>query len=109
MQDSCTIWVCQDCLLHHANGECGNCHENILAIGEGEDAHDREPWCWIDNADQQVTMGSRQEEHICGRQNGTYFDECDCDCEMNTFSWHSCDGCGSRLAGERYAFTLWFD
>ena len=20
------VWVCKDCMLHHANGECGTCH-----------------------------------------------------------------------------------
>jgi hypothetical protein len=98
MQDSCTIWVCQCCMLSYANGEC--CADDL----HGGDSVI--PWS-VENDFSNITMGSRQEEHICGRADDTYFGECDC--EVNTFSWHACSGCGSRLAGERHAFTLWFD
>jgi hypothetical protein len=30
-----TFWICDCCMLHLANGECGDCHY--------EEGHDREP------------------------------------------------------------------
>lgn len=33
-------------------------------------------------------------------------DDYECDCETNTFSTSQCEGCGSHLAGERHAMTL---
>lgn len=87
-----TIWVCQDCMLHHANGECGGCYEN----------HDEEPLGPLD--DLQPTAGMTQEGHSCGRQDDTYFG--DCDCETNEYSTSQCEGCGSYLHGERHAMTL---
>lgn len=98
-----TIWVCQDCMLHEANGECGGCHD--------EDGHEGgEPLSSIGDGFH-VTMGMVYEEHS---------DECllhtmgadapgdyQCDCETNTFSTSQCEGCGSYLHGERDAMTLW--
>ncbi len=94
-RETCIIWVCDNCMFHHANGECGDCY--------GEDGHVREPWVLLssDHAHGNTTMGMLAEEHEW---------ECDgfgCDCEINTFSMSSCDGCGSRLCGQRHAFTLW--
>jgi hypothetical protein len=101
MSNTCTIWVCQDCMLHHANGECGSCH-----LDEG---HDRDPMGLIDrpmSGRDMVTMGMLVTEHPCDYDwpDGSF-----CDCEIREFSWSSCDGCGSTLGGERHAFTMWFD
>jgi hypothetical protein len=97
MKDTCTIWVCQDCMLHHANGECGSCH-----LDEG---HDREPLSLLDQS--KIAMGMLDEKHDCIPDwDGSRID---CGCEVINFSMSSCDGCGSTLAGERHAFTLWFD
>jgi len=71
-----TIWVCRDCMLHHANGECGSCHH--------EEGHDEEPWSAIEDGFH-VFMGD----------------------ETNDYSRSQCEGCGSWLHGERYAFMLW--
>lgn len=106
--DSCTIWVCVDCMLHHANGECGNCHSLSY---DGEDCHDREPMGLIDqpmSGRDVVTMGMLKEHHECDTR-WSDWRERDCGCETNSFSWSPCDGCGSRLGGERHAFTLWFE
>jgi hypothetical protein len=89
------IWVCQDCMLHHANGECGSCHH--------PEGHDKEPLSSIGDGFT-ITMGMLSEEHL---------DECtdatrgECDCDINTYSTSQCEGCGSWLHGERHAFHLW--
>lgn len=86
-----TIWVCQDCMLHHANGECGSCHD--------EHGHDREPLSTI-GSEFHPAMGMASEEHANG------CDAEDCDCETDTYSTSQCEGCGSYLHGERHAMTL---
>lgn len=90
----CTIWVCVDCMLVHANGECG-------------EEPDCEPWNRLENGFT-VTMGLSAEEHAdtCEvKLTGEHDHECDC--ETRNFSWSSCEGCGSSLGGERHAFALW--
>lgn len=102
MSDTCTIWVCVDCMLHHANGECGSCH--------ADEGHDREPMGLVDrpmSGRDMVTMGMLDEQHDCIQDHDG--SNIECDCETRSFSWSSCDGCGSTLGGERHAFTLWFD
>lgn len=109
-----TIWVCVDCMLHHANGECGSCHS--------ERGHDREPLSAIGDGFT-VAMGMASSEH-----DGTYclrgkIAECkaeypdvewpdvpdgfECDCEQDNFSRSQCAGCGSQLHGAREAMTLY--
>jgi len=79
---------------HHANGECGSCHDDLGHEGGdpmsiiGDDVH--------------VTMGMVAEEHA---------EDCDpeeyCECETVEYSKLPCEGCGSVYYGERHAFTLW--
>jgi hypothetical protein len=84
-------------MLTDANGEC--CADDSHG-GDGI-----EPWSDV-NAQFEITMGLLAEEH---------HEECQVritggwlvDCERREFSWSSCDGCGSSLAGSRYAFALW--
>jgi hypothetical protein len=83
-------------MLHHANGECGGCHND-------DHGHDEEPLSEIGEGFH-VAMGSVQEEHSCGRETDEYFGECDC--ETRSYSTSQCEGCGSYLHGERYAMTL---
>lgn len=104
MQSTCIIWVCQDCMLHHANGECGSCHT--------DEGHDREPMGLTDPSEVTTGMDHTEHAHGCLFRTAPTF-ACDagyeCDCETMTFSWSSCEGCGSTLAGERHAMTLWFE
>lgn len=102
-KESVTIWVCVDCIMHHANGECDGCHEG----------HDEEPLSLLDPAN--TAMGMRYSEHDEGCPN--HFPEgadttqasgdVECDCETNTHSMSQCQGCGSWLHGERHAMTIW--
>jgi hypothetical protein len=99
--DSITIWVCMCCMLTDANGEC--CADDSHG-GDGI-----EPWSDV-NAQFEITMGLLAEEHHeeCQvRITGGWLVDYECDCERREFSWSSCDGCGSSLAGSRYAFALW--
>ena len=94
-----TIWVCQDCMLHHANGECGSCHD--------DHGHDEEPLSAIE-APFTVAMGMAREDHTedCPRFQPNERIDTECDCETNTYSTSQCEGCGSWLHGERHAMTL---
>ena len=106
-----TIWVCGDCLHHHANGECGSCHN---------DNHDAEPLGSIEDGFT-VAMGMGWDDHdmdclrfvIWDLNNGypdmnwpEVPDDYECDCERIEFSHSWCDGCASFLYGERHAMTL---
>lgn len=94
-----TIWVCQCCMLSHANGECcaddthgGDSREPLSTLGDGVS----------------VTAGMLWEDHAedCpNRANGMH--DMECDCEREAFTSMPCEGCGSVLAGERHALTLW--
>lgn len=100
MSNSITIWVCQCCMLNHANGECG------CGAYYGKDP-DHDPLSLVN--DSQITMGMLSSEHPCTADYEPMQErEHECDCETNTFSTSSCQGCGSWLHGERHAMTLWF-
>lgn len=104
MQDTATLWVCVNCIMHLANGECGGCHE--------DDNHNGMPPLGLLAGDE-VTMGMAWTEQastcVYSRLDGPNICtlESQCDCEVNTFSWSQCQGCGSMLGGERHAVTLW--
>lgn len=98
MENYGTIWACVDCMLHHANGECGSCHEG----------HDEEPLSAIGDGFH-VAMGMAREEHSEDCETRIYNgapDNYECNCETDTFSTSQCEGCGSYLHGERHAMTL---
>lgn len=82
-----TAWVCVDCLMADE--------------GDGPvEGADCAPWSRIGDCD--VTPGLLEEEHSSWCENPE-----ECECEVDTFSRSSCDGCGSHLAGERHAYTMW--
>lgn len=105
MAETYTLWVCGNCLMHLANGECGDCHR--------EEGHEGgEPLSLVSN---HASPGTASEEHaedcltnVMARigeraEDGGY----ECDCETNTFSTSTCQGCGSIYHGERHAITEW--
>lgn len=104
MEDYGTIWVCQDCMLHHANGECGGCHSDY--------GHDKEPLSSIDG-DFTVAMGMAFGDHgedcSFNAMGDAAPDGYECYCEIDTYSTSQCEGCGSYLHGKRHAMTLFKD
>lgn len=97
-----TIWVCQCCMLVHANGEC--CADDDHG-GDG-----RQPLSAIAPEDG-FAMGMGDEEHDEGCLQRTLGwanlpSDYECDCEEHSFRTSSCDGCGSYLHGTRHAMTV---
>lgn len=93
--------LCQCCMLVLANGEC--CDQD-----HGTE-HYPEPLVIIPATDN-VTLGLLQDEHAeaCEfKATGVYAAGYECDCEKLGFSWAACDGCGSRMGGDRYGATGW--
>jgi len=89
--ETVTIWVCVDCLFARE--------------GDLDTTPDCEPWNLLPDDD--VSLGITWEEHACGKET-THDVESECDCDRDDFSSRSCDACGSTLAGERQAYTLWY-
>lgn len=92
------LWVCQDCYVTDANGTPSD---------DPDYTPDREPLSLIPEG-VSVTSGMLFEHHAedCpNRIEDEYV--ADCDCETISFSSRVCDGCGSTLAGSRYALTMW--
>lgn len=96
-----TVWVCEDCLLHHANGECDTC------FSEGGHGDSRPLSLLSDRA----TLGMAREEHsedcLFHTMGSDVPGDYECDCEQTIFSKSPCEGCGSFLYGARYAMTEW--
>jgi hypothetical protein len=90
-RDTVTLRVCADCMLSR---EC-----------EPVEDSDREPWGLLEPDDyRNLARGLLWSQHDTPA-------ECEassigCECERWDFSWNRCEGCGSTLGGERYAYTL---
>ena len=80
------IMVCYCCYATAANGEC--CEDDY--------AHECGPLVLIDPS-REITCGWVRDERL---------DESDAGDALG-FSWRTCEGCGSRLGGERYMLTVW--
>jgi ribosomal protein L37AE/L43A len=88
------IWVCDECMFTHANGE-----------GDPERPADLpDAWAQMPYAEygHRLAMGMISEEHdrSCSGEDD------ECGCELRDFDTWGCDGCGDRLAGRRHAFTV---
>lgn len=98
-EESATEWVCQDCVILLANGETTD--------PEYRGDPDREPLSQLD-AGELVTLGMLTDE--CAHVDLTDQDQAEEhaeSCERDPFSTVPCYGCGSHLAGERHAVTVW--
>jgi hypothetical protein len=121
----CELWLCENCTLVHANGECGEIHaESCPALllenfdfDSGKPYPDAcdcgacEPLSAIPEG-HSVTAGIFQEQHddSCPNRNCSNSSEwIECDCGKISHSTSQCDGCGTYLHGPREAHTLWKD
>lgn len=99
-REAVTIWVCVNCIMHHANGECGDCHN--------PDGHEGgEPLNLLDPKFSAMGMGWEDHNEECHVFTSRGEDRDECDCETNTYSTSTCEGCGSTYHGERHAMTEW--
>jgi hypothetical protein len=132
MHESCTIWICTDCLVLLANGETP------------PDMTEDETEAWVAGmVPARVTLGMMTEEHATDCPNvasvpsralprggsrvatrgqrrrflrslrtdrpRVWLGTDDCYCEHDAFSWSRCDNCRRpNNAGERHAATYWF-
>jgi len=88
-EDIGLISVCTDCMLAHANGD----------VPEREPG-EPEPWALL-TFGYTPAMGGEHRENCTEADRGE-----GCDCDYLGFSMTQCEGCGSRLDGERYWFTM---
>jgi hypothetical protein len=86
--------VCTDCMLAHANGE----------FDPDRPESEPEPLCLIEPG-YSVTMGSLDHRDTCTEADR----EVGCECDQFGFRTSKCEGCGSWLAGDRFALALWKD
>lgn len=108
IQDHITYWLCPCCLFAAEYGEQCDCepHEGNFYVPPS-DPHPHGLLGFLDVPEGwHFAMGVLESGHWCSeddRESG------DCDCGQRDFDKSQCDGCGSRLAGNRYAFTaiLW--
>ncbi|MGW5773143.1 hypothetical protein ACWEVY_28825 [Streptomyces longwoodensis] len=112
-RQSWTIWVCSNCLMHAANGECGDCHEEKHEGGEPLSLLSVQA-CpgmgWEDHEDECLTHIIRDlKERFPDVDWPDVPGDYECDCETRGYSTSSCDGCGSTYHGDRYAMTEWSD
>ena len=83
--------VCVDCSALLANGEVTD--EHGADITQAHAALMREQW----DSDVEISLGHLSDGHC---------DNDPCECE-SSFSWRPCNGCGSRLGGDREHATAW--
>lgn len=101
-QKHSTIWVCDACIHHHNNGECGACHDEVYG-------HDKEPLSAVQDGFY-VATGLGWDDHADTCDNRIKAEwSVDCDCETDIYSTWQCEGCGSYLHGKRHAMTLFRD
>lgn len=99
---SVTQWACQCCTLVMANREC--CDSDSHG-GDGKEPLSDIPY------GAHTTLGMHAEDHdrTCAnwQDDYEYRPMVECDCDRMSFSWRSCDACGSNLGGSRHAFVVW--
>lgn len=98
-RESFTVWVCVNCILHAANGECGDCHN--------ERGHEGGEPLSLLSVEARPGMGWENHNEECHVYRSQGSDRDDCDCETDTYSTSTCEGCGSTYHGERHAMTEW--
>lgn len=85
------VYVCEDCYFAHHYGYVAGPDNNWLVgpdCDPDKDATDREPLARLAGLDVSDNTNSETGEGI------------------DTFSWTSCQGCGSHLGGSRYRLAI---
>lgn len=97
--DTRTLWICQCCVMSAVNADESGC-----------DQLDEHPHGIAGDLTRDTFGGLPPAQHAddCARRSDEESD-CSYDCETIGFSSMVCDGCGSRLAGSRYAMTQFVD
>jgi hypothetical protein len=112
-REHATLWVCVDCYLTH-HGVRDDSNDGTFPVhpdarfytsADTYTIPDREPLSLVSDADE-LSAGMMWDEHECDRD--SWDDGNECECELMTFTWARCDGCGSTLGGERHALTVWY-
>jgi hypothetical protein len=93
-------WACIDCVMLLANGETDpewsdiGTQDYLLSVEQN-------------TAGYEVTLGRMLGEDGCEHSEDDGYEDHAETCERQTFSWLSCDVCGSTLGGSRDAVTFW--
>lgn len=102
--DSFNIEVCQDCLLYLANGDLPEDSDDIERLA-------RMRFIWPVKEGWHITLGHLMTTYPVWHEKGgepyNYEAHRSEDYPPHnpepSFSWNSCDGCGTKLGGNRYA------
>lgn len=89
----CEIWVCRNCMLVHANGECGEIHAESCAHNE---------WSNPMHASGDCTCGAKEPLSQIPEGHSVTLDGPERDLDTS-----ACAGCGQTDHGPRYQMTLW--
>ena len=97
---STTLHLCLDCTLAVAGYDA---HElgRVLPLATVQ---------FIERVGLNISAGSLDQHtgDCISDEDGQIYPTDDCQCDYISFSWSPCDGCGSKLGGERQAHTLWY-
>lgn len=100
--------ICVDCVTLWANGcdeshDPAGCDESRCVVAERQ----TEQWPDEDGGRWEIIVQSVCDE--CWETHGDLMRERDCPHTEPSFSWYRCDGCGSRLGGDRWpAVAIWW-
>lgn len=98
--DHGTLWVCSDCITQAVTGN---------DMRDPDEPFDKPPLGLLDGADFSPGLCAEDHDNGCSMRGGYTLAGAaeDCGCDRIVFARTRCEGCGSRLAGERFALTLW--
>lgn len=96
-----TGWLCVDCHLTNAG-------RSPDQIGHDSDPETDGPMSLVE-VGTVVIAGIHDDEHQCEDRNIGLRSLIGCGEETRDFDTAACDGCGSLIAGPRYAATFWHD
>lgn len=99
------VWVCEDCYFAHHYG-----HRDIVVVGRlGAGLNnERAGRAWVVGPDFSYPENVADREPLRLLDGYDLYDNTDAETDegIDTFSWSSCDGCGSTLGGSRYRLAI---